>query len=143
MAKPALVSVDAPETAEPTLNLVTAKLPELKLPKLDLDALFATQKANLAAVYEAQNVLVDAIHAIVKVQDGYAGEVVAKAKASLATNELPKPDAVLADAKAAVERVTAVTKDVVGLGVAAQRRVGELLTARAQASITVLKAVAA
>ena len=76
-------------------------------------------------------------------EDGYAGEVVAKAKASLATKELPKPDAVLADTKAALERVAAVTKDVVGLGVAAQRRVGELLTARAQASISELKAVAA
>ena len=37
------------------------KFPELKLPKFDLDALFATQKANLAAVQEAQTVLLGAV----------------------------------------------------------------------------------
>ena len=38
----------------------------MKLPKVDLDALFGLQKANLAVAYEAQTVLVDAFQAIVR-----------------------------------------------------------------------------
>jgi hypothetical protein len=143
MAKPALVDLDTTQTIEPTLALVSAELPELKLPKLDLAALFAVQNANLAVVYEAQTVVVDAVHAIAKAQYGYAEQAVAHAKTALTTKELPKPDALLADAKAALDHAVAVTKDVVGLSVAAQRRVAELLSQRTKASITELKALAA
>lgn len=143
MAKPALVDLDTTPTNEPTLALVPAKFPELKLPKLDLAALFAVQNANLAVVYEAQAVMVDAVHAIAKAQYGYAELALAQAKTALASKELPKPDALLADAKTGLEQAVAVTKDVIGLGVAAQRRVAELLTKRTQASITELKALAA
>ena len=143
MAKPTLVDHDAPQTAEPTLTLVPAKLPELKLPKLDLDALFAVQKANLAAAHQAQTVLVDAFQAIAKTQRGYAEQLAAQVKSALTTKALPKADVLAADAKAALEQAVAVTKDVVGLGVAAQRRVAELLTQRTQATVTELKALAA
>ena len=50
--------------------------------------------------------------AIAKVQDGYVGQTVAEAKAALASKELPKPEAVLATAKAAAEKTVAVTKAV-------------------------------
>ena len=59
------------------------KLPELKLPKLDLSALSAAQKANLAATLEAQTVLVDAFQAIAKTQYGYAEQLAAQVKSAL------------------------------------------------------------
>ena len=127
--------------AKPTV--VTFPTPEFKLPKFDLDALFATQKANLAAVHEAQSVLTGAAQAIAKVQYGYVEQAVADAKAALATKELPKPETVLANAKAGVEKTVAVAKEVVDLAVAAQQRAYEVLTQRSQASVEELKAVAA
>ena len=115
------------------------KLPEFKMPKFDLDALFATQKANLAAVHEAQSVLLGAAEAIAKVQYGYVEGAVAEAKAAVESKELPKAETV----KAAGEKATAVAKEVVDLAVAAQKRVAELLTQRTQAAVSELKAVAA
>ena len=122
------------------------QLPEPKLPKLDLDALLAAQKANLAAAQEAQSVLVDAAQAIAKVQHGYLEASVAAARAALGRKELAKPEAVLAEVKAAVERTGATTKQVVDLAVvavAAQRRAVELVTRRTRANINESKALAA
>jgi len=127
--------------AKPTV--VTFPTPEFKLPKFDLDALFATQTANLAAVHEAQRVLTGAAQAIAKVQYGYVEQLVADAKAALATKELPKPETVLANAKAGVEKTVAIAKEVVDLAVTAQQRTYEVLTQRTQASVDELKAVAA
>jgi hypothetical protein len=127
--------------AKPTV--VTFPIPEFKLPKFDLDALFATQNANLATVHQAQNVLVEAAQAIAKVQYGYVEQAVAEAKAALATKELPKPETVLANAKAGVEKTVAVAKEIVDLAVAAQQRAYKVLTQRGQASVEELKAVAA
>jgi hypothetical protein len=118
------------------------KLPELKLPKFDLDALFAVHKANLAAAHEAQAVLVDAVQAIAKVQQGRVEQAVADAKAVLDGKKLSDPQAVLAEVKAALEKNVAVSKEVMDLAVAAQRRVVELFTARAQANAEELKAAA-
>ena len=118
------------------------KLPEPKLPKFDLDALFAVQKANLAAAHEAQTVLVDAFQAIAKVQQGRVEAAVADAKTALEGKKLTDPRAVLAEVKAAVEKNVAVAKEVVELTVAAQRRVVELFTQRTQASVEELKAAA-
>jgi hypothetical protein len=118
------------------------KLPELKLPKFDLDALFAVQKANLATTHEAQTVLVDAVQAIAKAQQGRIEQAVADAKAVLKGKRLSDAQTVLAEVKAAIEKNTAVTKEVVDLTVAAQRRVVELFTQRAQANAAELKAAA-
>ena len=65
------------KAATPLFPAPSFKFPEPKLPKLDLDALFATQKANLAAVQEAQSVLIDAAQAIAKVQHDYLGQSMA------------------------------------------------------------------
>ena len=124
-------------------DVVTFPTPEFKLPKFDLDALFATQNANLAAVHEAQNVLVGAAQAIAKLQYGYVEQAVADAKAALASKELPKPEAVLANAKSRFEQTSVVAKEVVDVAVGAQKRVYEVLTQRGQASVDELKAVAA
>jgi hypothetical protein len=115
------------------------KFPELKFPKLDLEALFTTQQANLAMVREAQMVLTGAVQAITEVQYGYLDQALNEAKAVFASRELPKAETV----KAAGERFVAVAKEITDLTIAAQKRVLELLTSRSQASVTEFKAAAA
>ena len=115
------------------------KFPELKLPKVDVVALFVAQKANLATVHEAQTVLLGAAEAIAKLQYGYVEGAFADAKAAAESKELPKAETV----KATGEKVTAVAKEVVELAVAAQKRVAELLAQRTQAAVGELKAIAA
>jgi hypothetical protein len=124
-------------------SAVTFPTPEFKLPKLDLDVLFASQRANLAAVHQAQSLLTDAAQAIAHVQYGYVEQTVAETKAALATKELPTPEAVLANVKTGIEKTVAVAKEVVDLAVAAQQRAYEVLTQRGQATVDELKAVAA
>ena len=80
---------------------------------------------------------------IAKVQYGYVEQAATKAKAALTAKELPKPEAVLANAKSSFEQTVAVAKEVVDLAVGAQKRVGELLTQRGQANVSELKALAA
>ena len=115
------------------------KLPELKLPKFDLDAVFARPAANLATVREAQMVLTGAIQAITEVQYGYLDQALADAKTAFARQELPKAETV----KAAGEKFVAVAKEIADLTMASQKRVYELFTTRSQASVAELKAVAA
>ena len=124
-------------------TLPELKMPEFKFPKVDLDALFGLQKANLAVAYEAQTVLVDAIQAIVRLQHGYAQDVVATLKAAAQTKAPAKPETVLADVKAAAEKAVAVAKEGVDLSVAAQQRVVGLVTDRVKANVDELKALAA
>ena len=143
MAKIAVVELDTPKPSEPTLNLVPAKFPELKLPKFDLDALFSVQTANLATAHQVQSVLVEAAQAVARLQHGYVEQALANVKAALGTKQLAKPEAGMADVKAAAEKAIAVGKEVVDLTVAAQKRVTELVTQRVQASVTELKALTA
>jgi hypothetical protein len=119
------------------------KLPELKLPKFDLEAVFALQKANLAAAQEAQNVLLEAAQAVAKIQHGYVSDLVAQAEATLKAREPKKPEAVIADVQASAQKAATVARQGVELGVAAQRRVAELVAKRVQANIDELKALAA
>ena len=126
-----------------TAPLPEFKLPELKLPKLDLDALFGLQKANLAVAQETQSVMLEAAQAILRLQHGYATEVVESLKAAVSVKEPKQPQAVLADVQAAAEKAVAVTKQGVDVGVAAQQRVVELVSKRVKANVDELKAVAA
>lgn len=123
--------------------MAQVQAPQFKLPKIDLDTLFAVQKANLAVIHEAQNVLVDAAQAIVRKQHGYVAELVEKAKAA-STNKAPKkPEQVLAEVQAATEKALSVGKENVDLGLGAQRRVADLVTHRVQANVNEFKALAA
>ena len=114
------------------------KLPELKLLKFDLDAWFASHKANLATVREAQMVLTGAVQAIAEIQYGYIDQALTDTQIAVAAKELPKAETV----KAAGEKFVTVAKEIVDLSVAAQRRVFELFSSRSQASAEELKAVA-
>jgi hypothetical protein len=109
------------------------KLPELKLPNVDLDALFAVHKANLAALHAAQSVLVEAAQAIARVQHGYLTQTMAEAKVMLGSKGLPTPDAVLGNVRTVTEKTVAAAKEVIDLGLAAQRRVAELVVERSAA----------
>ena len=95
------------------------KLPELKLPKVDLDALFGLQKANLAVAQETQSVVLEALQAIVRLQHSYANEVVETLKGAVSAKAPAKPETVLADVQAATQKAVAVAKQGVDLGVAA------------------------
>jgi len=118
---------------------VTVPTTEIKFPKFDLDALFSAQKANLAAAHEAQTVLLDAAEAIAKVQYGYVEGAVAEAKAAVDSKEPPKAETV----KASGEKFVAVAKEVFDLGLAAQKRVAQLVTDRTKATVAELKSIAA
>ena len=126
-----------------TKTLPEFKLPELKLPKIDLDALFGLQKANLAVIQETQSVVLEAAQAILRLQHGYATEVVETVKGAFASKEPAKPETMLADVQAATQKAVAVAKQGVDLGVAAQQRVVELVTQRVKANVDELKAIAA
>ena len=120
--------------------------PEPKLPKIDLDAVFGAQKANLATAHEAESILLGAAQAIAKVQHGHLKASVAAARAAMGRKQPAQPEAVRAEVKAAVERIGATTKQVVdfaAVAVAAQRRAVELVTRRTRANIDELKALAA
>lgn len=119
------------------------KLPELKLPTIDLEALFGLQKANLAVAQETQSVVLEAAQAILRLQQGYASELVAGFQAVAKTKDAAKPETVLADVKAAAEKAVSVAKQGVDLSVAAQQRVVELVSKRVKANVDELKAVAA
>ena len=119
------------------------KLPELKLPKIDLDALFGLQKANLAVMQETQSIVLEAVQAIARLQKGYADEVVETLKGAVSAKTPAKPEAVLADVQAATQKAVAVAKQGVDLGVAAQQRVVELVSQRVKANVDELKAIAA
>ena len=127
-----------PKPAAPALNL-----PAFKLPKLDLDALFTLHKANLAAVQEAQAVLLDAAQAVTRLQAGYAEELLDAARGAWASPEAKQPGAVLAEVQAAAEKAAIVVRQSLDLGVAAQRKLAELTTARASANLMGLKTLAA
>lgn len=118
-------------------------LPELKLPKVDLDALFGLQKANLATAQEAQNVLLDAVQAIARTQYGWAEEAAAEVQAALNAKAPKQPEAVLAEVRAAAEKAVAVAKESVDLGVMAQRRVADLFSRRVAANVEQIKVLAA
>lgn len=143
MAKANVVQIDAPKVGEQKLAPASEKLPGVKVPKLDLNALLSVHKANLAAARQVQTVLVDAVQAVARTQNAYLEQAVADAKAAVSAKALPKPEAVLADAKAAAEKAIAVTKQVVDVAVGAQKEVAELVAQRLQASLTELNAFAA
>ena len=121
----------------------TATFPAFRLPKLDLDALFALRRANLAAAREIQDVLLEAALAIAKVQHGWVEQTSAAARAALTGKEPRTAETVLAEIKGTTERTLAVVRQGVELGTAAQHRVGELFAQRATASVEQIRALAA
>lgn len=119
------------------------KFPELKLPKVDLEKLFGTQAATLAALQQAQTVLAEAAQAIARLQYGYVTEAAAAAKAALDLKQPPQPASVVSGCSEAAQKGAAVAKEIMDVALAAQRQAAELLTRQAQATVAGLKAAAA
>jgi hypothetical protein len=111
------------------------KRPEAGLPRLDLKAVLALPQANLTAVQEAQAVLLGAAQAIAKLQADHAQALITRARGALATREPRKPEAMLAEGKAAAEMTFAAAQQSLELGLAAQRRVAALVAARTRAAL--------
>jgi 3-deoxy-D-arabino-heptulosonate 7-phosphate (DAHP) synthase len=120
----------------------TTPFTPFKFPKLDIDALFAAQKANLAVFQEAQNVLIDAAQAIAKTQYDWTMDMVANGENALRGKQA-KPETFVADMQSTAERTVAVAKQSVDLAAAAQQRVAELVAQRAAANLDELKSLAA
>jgi hypothetical protein len=98
---------------------MTPSLTQAKLPKFDLEAFLARQTANLATAQEAQKLLVEAAQAIAEVQNGGVEE------------------------RAAAKKAASAAEQGVDLGLAAQRKVIDLVSKRAQANVVEFKALAA
>ncbi|MEM7022781.1 MAG: hypothetical protein AAF637_09315 [Pseudomonadota bacterium] len=129
--------------SKPTASLPELKMPEMKLPKFDLDAWFTAHKANLDAVREAQNVLIEAAHAIAKMQYDWTSELVANGEGAFRAKQPAKPDALVADFQHAAEKTMSVAKQSMDVATAAQQRVAELVAKRAAANFDELKTLAA
>ena len=124
-------------------SLPQVTFPELKLPKFDLDGMVALQRANVAAVREAQDVLIEAAYAIAKVQKSWVEDTFASVKSTFTGKEPKAPEAAYAEVKAATEKALAVVKQGVDLGAAAQRKVVDLMTRRAVDNVEEFKTLAA
>ncbi len=115
----------------------TPTFPQFPAAKIDFDALFALQKANVETVLQAQQVLIDAMQAATKAQYGWMQETFESAQAVL-TGKFDtdkKPEAYLADVKAAAEKVMTVAQTQVDLGMKAQAEAMDLLAKRAAANV--------
>lgn len=127
----------------PTPATPNVPLTEMKVPKLNIDALFAAQRANLAVAQEAQNVLFDAAQAILRAQYDWTMDMVANGENALRGKQPGKPEAFVADMQSTAEKTMAVAKQSVDLATAAQQRVAELVAQRAAANLDELKSLAA
>ena len=106
--------------------------PGVKLPRVDVGAVFALYRANLAAARQAQDILVEAAEAVAKAQYGWAEQTAAALKGHKGP---VTPEAFLAGVRDAAERAFAVARQGAEIGTGAQKRVADLLAARATANV--------
>lgn len=105
------------------------------LPKVDLESLFALQKANLESLTQAQHVWIDAAQAILALQQGWVQDVVSGFDGFGKVDAQKKPEAYFADAKANAEKAMAVAKQGIDLGLKAQSDMAQILSKRAAANM--------
>lgn len=115
------------------------------LPKLDVDAVVAMQKANMDTLVKAQTVLLDAAQAAVKAQYGFVAEYVDQMQAMLTGkfDAEKKADAYVADVKAAADKYVTVTQNQVDLGMKAQAEAMDMIAKRVQKNVDELQHLAA
>lgn len=105
-----------------------------ELPKLDVNAVVAMQKANLDTFIQAQKIWTDAAQSIAKLQAGYVNDLVSRAQAMLAVRDPRNADSYVADARAAAEKAVTVAKQQIDLGAKAQAEVVDLVAKRVTAN---------
>ncbi|MFP4361329.1 MAG: hypothetical protein ACLFTG_11715 [Alphaproteobacteria bacterium] len=115
------------------------------LPKLDVDALFAMQKANMDTLVKAQTVLLDAAQAAVKAQSGFFADYMDQMQAMLTGkfDVAKKPDAYVADVKAVADKYVSVTQNQMDLGMKAQAEAMDMIAKRVQQNVDELQKLAA
>jgi hypothetical protein len=125
--------------------MTTPTFPQFATTKIDFDALFALQKANVETLLQAQQILIEAAQAAAKAQYGWLQESVEGFQAALSGkfDADKKPETYLAEVKAAAEKVMAVAQTQLDLGMKAQSEALELLTKRAATNIDEVQKVAA
>ena len=119
-------------------------LPKFDLPKVNFDAVLAMHKANVDTMLEAQGIWMQTAEAIAKLQYGWVEESVKNGQALLKGDVTKrKPEELMADAKAAADKVIAVAKEQADLGMKAQAKVADLVTKRVNANLEDVKTFAA
>jgi phasin family protein len=114
------------------------------MPKFDLDAMIAVQKANVETLVAAQKILFDLAQIVAKKQVEYVKESIARTESLFKSVDATKEPVAYADElKAAVEKALAEVKETVDLGIKAQSEVVDLFVKRASANFEELKAAAA
>lgn len=114
-----------------------------ELPKFDVNAVVAMQKANLETFVQAQKIWTDAAQSIAKLQVGYVNDLVSQAQAMFAAREPRGADNYVADARAAAEKAVTVAKQQIDLGAKAQAEMVDLVAKRVTANFEQAKSLAA
>lgn len=121
------------------------ELPKLAMPKVDLDAWIALQKANVETVIAAQKIFFDLFQTVSKRQAELVKEMVGKVEGSMkgGFDAKKQPAAYVDEAKAAIEKAMADAKETMDLGLKAQAEVVDLFVKRATANFDQVKSLAA
>jgi hypothetical protein len=112
-------------------------------PVFDINAFAALQKANIETLLQAQRIVSETAQAVAQLQADWLKEVAQQVQAYVGAGAAKKPEAILADGRAAAERAFAVARQGFDLGVRAQSEVVDLFTKRAVANIGEVKSFAA
>ena len=124
---------------------MTAKPVLPAMPKFDVEAFVALQKANVETVVAAQKILFDLAQTVAKKQVEMVKEMMAKTEALVkgGFDGKRQPVAYADEVKAAMEKAMADVKETVDLGIRAQSEVVDLFVKRATANFEEIKAIAA
>jgi cellulose synthase (UDP-forming) len=112
-------------------------------PTFDVNAFASMQKANVETLLQAQRIVSETAQAVAKLQADWLKEVAQQMQAYFGAAAAKKPEAMLADGRAATERALAVARQGFDLGVRAQSEVVDLFTKRAVANLGEVKSFAA
>ena len=114
------------------------------LPRFDLEALFALQKANLETLFQAQKIVFDFTQTLTRRQAELLKGAFAQAEAYLKGFDPKKqPTSYVDEARAAIEKAMAEVKELTDLGIKAQNEIVDLFVKRAAANLDEIKKVAA
>lgn len=123
---------------------VEAKVQAPAFPKVDVEALFALQRANLETLFQAQKLVFDLFETLSRRQAEVVKEVLAKAEAyTRGFDPARQPKAYVEEARAAVEKAMAEVRQAVELGLETQKKVVELFVQRAAANLDEMRKIAA
>jgi hypothetical protein len=114
------------------------------MPKFDVSALVAMQKANIETVVSAQRIVFDLAQTLAKRNTDLMKEMFQRAGTMTRTADASRqPQSYVDEAKSAMEKVMADVKETMDLGIKAQSEVVDLFVKRATRNFEDVKALAA